>query len=172
MHADELKVELENILYDLVREKMPAWKQMRCLEVISALVAETMIELGVMILTDPPEIHWPHGLITKPNLPPKSRKGKKVQKNKHGIFGELVSKLAPTLPPATVETSAKSTKKSSTVGSKRFKTPVKVNAGTEDQAHDVQPGPIDASEVNDNNAVGTHQGLPVQGRRGSLPKNN
>ena len=107
MHADELKVELENVLYDLVHDKMPVWKQMRCLEVISALVAETMIELGVMILTDPPEIHWPNGMITKPNVPAKNCKGKKVQKNKHGIFGELVSNLAPTLPAETVEKSEK-----------------------------------------------------------------
>ena len=28
LHADELKVELQNLLYELAREQMPLWKQM------------------------------------------------------------------------------------------------------------------------------------------------
>ena len=40
LHADVLKTELENVLYDLVRERLPQWKQMWGLEVIAAIVAE------------------------------------------------------------------------------------------------------------------------------------
>ena len=60
---------------------MLQWKQMRVLEVVAAIVAETMIENGVMILTEPVEIHWPHGMVSKPNPTPRSKKGKKF-KNK------------------------------------------------------------------------------------------
>ena len=80
LQSDELKVELENVLYDLVCEKLPAWKQMQCLEVISAIMAKTVIEIGVLILKEPPEIHWPNGMIMKPNPSVKGKKGKKVQK--------------------------------------------------------------------------------------------
>ena len=64
------------------------------LEVTSAIVAETLIEMGVLIISDPSEIHWPNSTISKPLPGNRARKGKKVQKNRHGIFGELVSSLA------------------------------------------------------------------------------
>ena len=171
LHSDELKVELENVLYDLVREKLPAWKQMRCLQVIAAIMAKTMLELGVLILTEPPEIHWPNAMVTKPNPSVKGKKGKKVQKNRHGIFGEIVSTLAPTLPTVkenSADTNAKSDTKKSSV--KRFKTPVKANdCQVLAQAESVQQ-PVNDDASRDNVNVPSHQGLPVQGRRGSLLK--
>ena len=72
---------------------------MRCLEVIAAIVAETLIEIGVLILTEPAEIYWPNGLVSKLSGQTRTKKkGKITQKTKHGIFGELVSTLAPSIP--------------------------------------------------------------------------
>ena len=87
------------LLFDLVKEKLVLWKQMRCLEVTAAIVAETLMEMGVQIMLSPEEITWPTGEVTKPAGPgPKKKGGKKVAKNKHGVFGELVNDLAPKLP--------------------------------------------------------------------------
>ena len=147
---------------------MPVWKQMRCIEVIAALLAETLIEMGVMILTEPIEIHWPNGMLTKPNTQPKGKKGKKIQKNKHGIFGEIVADLAPTLPPQQVmEKKTKTTTKGSNALPKAFKTPIKAVGK---QAVIEEKPTESAKEVGaagDNNVIAIHQGLPVQGRRGN-----
>ena len=100
LHALDLKVEIQNLLYDLVKEDMVLWKQMRCVEITVALIAETLIELGVSIITQPEEIHWPNGTVSKPNQPTKKKRGAKKaeNKNKQGIFGQIVSDLAPKLP--------------------------------------------------------------------------
>ena len=97
-HGLVLKTELKNILYELVQKDVPQWKQMQVLEVVSAVLAETLIEIGVVILTKPPEIHWSKEVITKLPPAPHGRKGKQVTKNAHGICGKLVTDLAPTLP--------------------------------------------------------------------------
>ena len=75
------------LLFDLVKEKLVLWKQMRCVEVTAAIVAETLMEMGVQIMLSPEEITWPTGEVTKPAGPgPKKKGGKKVAKNKHGVF--------------------------------------------------------------------------------------
>ena len=134
---------------------------MRALEVISAIVAETLIEMGVLIFPDPPEVHWPNGLISKLAMPVCGKKGgKNVQKNKHGIFGELVSKLAPTIPPASA------TQNSTKIASKKgFKNPAKIPKTSTEQCAapangEEASGSVDTGETN------LHQGLPAQGRRG------
>ena len=156
------------MLYDLVRERLPQWKQMRGLEVVSAIVAETLIELGVLIFTEPPEIHWPNSLVTKLPADPRSKKkGKNVQKHKHGIYGELVSSLAPSIPPQKDESASSVAKKGSKTA--KFKTPAKAkptftavsdysvtNTMSEGAVRGAGDGAVD----------GLHQGLPVQGRRG------
>ena len=97
------------LLFDLVKEKLVLWKQMRCLEVTVAIVAETIMEIGVQIMLSPEEITWPTGEVTKPAGPaPKKRGGKKVAKNKHSVFDELVNDLAPKLPADNVESIQKS----------------------------------------------------------------
>ena len=163
LNGEELKTELQNVLYDLVREGMPQWKQMRSLQVISALVAETLIEMGVLILTEPAEIHWPNGMITKPVPLPRGKKGKKTQKNKHGIYGELVSSLAPSIPPQSAS-AACGTKSKSMQGGKPFKPPTKkaVTNKCKEAMQETQPAEVVDNEEDENNA---HQGLPVQGRR-------
>ena len=98
IHGMDLKTELQNLLYELVRDDVPPWKQMHALEVVSAILAETIIEMGIVILTDPPEIHWSKEMITKPPPVPRGRKGKKVEKNAHGIYGKIVANLAPSVP--------------------------------------------------------------------------
>ena len=83
-----------------------------------------------MILTEPPEIHWPNGFVSKLPQGSKGKKGKKVQKTRHGIYGELVCSLAPSVPvqnknsTVSVDNSKKVTK--------GFKTPVKKNANCTD----------------------------------------
>ena len=100
LHALDIKDELQMLLFDLVKEKLVLWKQMRCLEVTAAIVAETLMKMGVQIMMSPEEITWPTGEVTKPAAPPSTKKkgGKKVAKNKHGVFGKLVNDLAPKLP--------------------------------------------------------------------------
>ena len=82
-----------------------------------------------------------------------------------------MSTLAPTLPTLkenSGEKNAKSDTKKSSV--KRFKTPVKANdCQVLAQAESVQP-PVEDDASGDNINVPLHQGLPDQGRRGSLLK--
>ena len=140
---------------------------MRALEVISAIIAETLIEMGVMILTEPPEIHWPNGSISQMSAPVRGKKGKKVQKTKHGIFGELVCSLAPTLP-ITKSTGNNSQLKKAAQTSKGFKAPLKKKTNQSSEVIQVEESPdlISQDDVQgDNNVVLGHQGLPVQGRR-------
>ena len=97
---------------------------MCALEVVAAIVAETLIEIGVLIFIEPPEIHWSNNLVTK--LPAGTRtkkKGKTSQKHKHGIYGELVASLAPSIPPQTDTAAISVAKKGSK--SRKFKTPIK-----------------------------------------------
>ena len=138
---------------------------MRVLEVVAAIVAETLIENGVMILSDLVEIHWSHGMISKPNQSSRTKKGKRNQKQRHGIFGELVSTLAPSLPNVATEGNKENcgppeptgTSKTSTRNSKSKK-PAKTIVRPE---RDEEIG-----DGNKDSEVATHKGLPVQGRRG------
>ena len=134
---------------------------MQALEVISAIIAETLIELGVMILTEPPEIHWPNGLVSKLPQGGKAKKGKKVQKTRHGIYGELVCSLAPSVPVQNKNTGIDNSKKVT----KGFKTPVKKNANCTDvQVLQVETEGDKNNDQESANGAGLHQGLPVQGR--------
>ena len=160
-----LKTELQNLLYELVQDDVPQWKQMRVLEVVSAVLAETLIEIGVVILTEPPEIHWSKDVITKPAPPPRARRGKQVTKNSHGIYGKLVADLAPTLP-------AESKRGKKGV----FKAPLKKTeakkASTKKMSKSLQvecTPPNDKEENDDESDKNPmqHKGLPVQGCRGS-----
>ena len=137
---------------------------MRALEVISAILAETLIEMRVLIVAEPPEVHWPNGLVSKLAVPIRGKKsGKQTQKEKHGVFGDLVSKLAPMIPD---ESSSQTKTKVATKGKKALKTPAKVqktsamqNCAVEvDQTADATGGAGDCSVSN------AHQGLPAQGR--------
>lgn len=94
---------------------------MCALEVVAAIVAETLIEMGVLIFVEPPVIHWPNNLVTK--LPAGTRtkkKGKTTQKHKHGIYGELVASLAPSIPPQNDKAMISVGKKGSKVASSRL----------------------------------------------------
>ena len=82
LHALDLKDQIQGLLFDLVKEKMVLWKQMYCLEVTAAIVAETLMEMGVNILLLPEEIHWPTREVTKPGPGPKKKKGGKKAKKK------------------------------------------------------------------------------------------
>ena len=164
-HGMVLKTELQNLLYELVQDDVPQWKQMRVLEVVSAVLAETLIEMGVVIITEPPEIHWSKDVITKPVPPPRARRGKQVTKNSHGIFRKLVADLAPTLP-----AESKHGKKGV------FKAPLKKtqapkgNTKKISKSLQIESPPDDKEEIDDESDENPmqHKGLPVQGRRGSL----
>ena len=86
IHAFDLKDKLQLLLFDLIKEKMPIWKQMRALEIVAAIVAETLMEMSVTILTTPEEIHWPMGCITRPGTQTTNKKGKKTTKKQGGIL--------------------------------------------------------------------------------------
>ena len=84
IHASDLKDEIQLLIFDLVKDSLPIWKQMRSLEIVSAIVAETLIEMGVRVLTQPEEIHWLMGGVTKPasHGAKKKKCGKKKIKKK------------------------------------------------------------------------------------------
>ena len=135
---------------------------MRVLEVVSAVLAETLIEMGVVILTEPPEIHWAKDVITRPTPPPRARKSKQTTKNVHGIYGKLVADLAPTLP-----TESKGGKKGvfktllKKAETKKGNTKKILKSLQVESPHaDTQQNPDESPD----NQV-SHQGLPVQGRR-------
>ena len=139
---------------------------MQVLEVVSAVLAETLIEIGVVILTEPPEIHWSKEVITKLPPAPHGRKGKQVTKNAHGICGKLVTDLAPTLPS---ESKMEKGKKGA------FKPPVKKGqpkkATTKKNSKSLQVLEAPVEEENDpetEDSPAVHKGLPVQGHRGIL----
>ena len=136
---------------------------MRALEVVSAIVAETLIELGVMIITDPPEIHWPNGLVSKMPQTAKAKKGKKLQKTRHGVYGELVCSLAPSIPAQS--TNAANKNQTTKKADKGFKTPIKTTVNTNEvQAIQVDAETAENNEGQADNGAGVHQGMPVQGR--------
>ena len=74
LHALDIKDKLQMLLLDLIKEKLVLWKQMRCLEVTAAIVAETLMEMGVQIMMTPEEIIWPTGKVTKPAAPASMKK--------------------------------------------------------------------------------------------------
>ena len=164
-HGMVLKTELQNLLYELVQDGVPQWKQMRVLEVVSAVLAEMLIEMGVVILTEPPEIHWSKDVITKPPPPPRARRGKQVMKNLHGIYGKLVADLAPTLP-----AESKRGKKGVFKAPLKKAEPKKASTKKFSKSLQVECTPPDDKEDNyddsDENPM-QHKGLPVQGCRGS-----
>ena len=98
IHAFDLKDELQLLLCDLMKEKIPIWKQIRALKIVAAIVAETLMEMSVTILTSPDEIHWPMGCITWPGAQTMNKKGKKNTKKQGGIFGNIVYEYAPKAP--------------------------------------------------------------------------
>ena len=156
------------LLFDLVKEKLVLWKQMRCLEVTAAIVAETLMEMGMQIMLSPEEITWPTGEVTKPAGPALKKKGgKKVAKNKHGVFGELVKDLAPKLPVDNAETIQKS--KDSVVTSKKQST--QKMKGTQPAVNASQIMSNDGDDDHhDEGQTTTHMGLAVQARRCKLHK--
>ena len=138
---------------------------MRCLEVTAAIVAETLMEMGVQIMLSPEEITWPTGEVTKPAGPgPKKKGGKKVAKNKHGVFGELVNDLAPKLPEsaATIpknKDSVATSKKQSTRKMKGSQPPVNASQLMSNNTDDDHP---------DEGQITAHSGLQVQARKCKL----
>ena len=96
MHASVLDDELREFLYNLNKDKMTIWKQMRCLEILAAVIAEKLMDQGTKILIDPDEIVWPDKTVTRPpskgQLKKLKKNGKNQDKTKHGVFGDIVHK--------------------------------------------------------------------------------
>ena len=125
--------------------------------------------MGVLIFTEPAEIHWPNGLVSKLSGPSGSKKGKKNQKTKHGIFGELVSNLAPSIPPSSDDATSKVGKKGSKPPAKGFKTPIKnkpIATVTKNLQEISEAGEGAVGGAGDSAVDALHQGLPAQGHRG------
>ena len=133
---------------------------MRCLEVTAAIVAETLMEMGVLIMTSPEEITWPTGEVTKPATPaPKKRGGKRASKNKHGIYGELVAELAPKIP--LVNSNEQQTSYASESAPKK-PTAKKVKATKAAETHVIRN---DTDDGDEDSQGASHTGLPVQARK-------
>ena len=102
-----------------------------------------------------------------PAGPQSKKKGKNVQKHKHGIYGELVSSLAPSIPPQKDESASSVAKKGSKTA--KFKMPAKAKPTFMAVSNDSVTNTMSEGAVGgagDEAVDGLHQGLPVQGRRG------
>ena len=163
IHAFDLKDEIQILLAELEKEKMPIWKKMRCIEVVAAIVAETLMEMHVKIYTSPEEIHWPMGCVTRPGAEAPSKSGKKMNKKQGGVFGYIVYEYAPAT--GQVVQVSKSTRKepatakskgthSTTSRAKANKTPSTIDASQDATEGDCETG-----------SVALHEGLPVQERK-------
>ena len=88
--------QIRELLLMLNREKMPLWKQMRCLEIIAAVIAENLMENGTQFYFEPEKIVWPDKTVTSAPSKTQMRKlresGKGSKKTKHGLWGDLVNK--------------------------------------------------------------------------------
>ena len=97
------------------------------------------------------------GEVTKPAAPAtKKRGGKRAAKNKHGIYGELVSELAPKVP--LVNSNQKQTSHPSESAPKKPPTK-KVKATKAAETHVI---PNDTDDGDDDSQGASHTGLPVQ----------
>ena len=103
--------------------------------------------------------------LANPTRPLVVRKAKKVQKQRHGIFGELVATLAPTLHSiATGENKENCTPPKQNATAKRSTR----NSKSNKPAKTIVSPPVDedAGDGEKDTEVPCHKGLPVQGRRG------
>ena len=151
IHALDLKDEIQLLLFDLRKENMPIWKQMHCLEIVAAIMAETLMEMSVNILMSPEEIHWPMGCVTRPGSQTQAKKGKKTTKKQGGIFGSIVYEYAPE---KGVDYSNKGESVASNAKSiRRTKEKSKATAK------------MAADDANECQAIVVHEGLPVQERK-------
>ena len=151
IHALDLQDEIQLLLYDLAKEKMPIWKQMRCLEILATILAETLMEMSVKFLTTPEEIHWPMGCITCPGAQAPVKKGKRAVKKQGGVFGQIVHEYVPKGPVSEENPSNASQAVASKLKNTRnSKTKEKEKAPVEDA---------------DGQMPVAHEGLPVQERK-------
>ena len=162
IHAFDLRDEIQILLAELVNEKMPLWKQMRCLEVVSAIMAETLMEMNVKIYTSPEEIHWPMGCVTRPGAQAPSKSGKKMNKKQGGVFGYIVFEYAPAKGEVVKVSKTNTSKEAATVKSKgtqgtTTRAKAKSSSSTGDDTQE-------ATEI-DTQMVPQHEGLPVQERK-------
>ena len=88
---------------------------------------------------------------------------KKGRKTKHGIFGELVCSLAPTIPVTKTGANNSQLKKSGQTA-KGFKAPLKKNNKSSEAIQVKETADV----MSDDGQAASHQGLPVQGRRCKL----
>ena len=118
--------------------------------------------MGVSIITQPEEVHWPNGSVSKaPEPGKKKRGGKKVEKkNKQGIFGQVVSDLAPKLPKQGNKSNGKGSNESSansSTGACSASTKSRKNSAKSKRKKKPE------EEANESEFQGQHKGLPVQG---------
>ena len=101
-HQRELFLALEKLLKDFQHEGLAKWKQMKCVELAMALLAEDLIVNGVSIDPESGKIDWP--MDKQMELPTndgnKKKGGKSSSKKITGgkarpghVFGQLVSNV-------------------------------------------------------------------------------
>ena len=99
LHAFDLMNEISQLLNDLNnKKKTPIWMQMRILEILSAELAEKLMENGCKIFVDPEEIYWPDGAISRPvecESGGKRKRKKKSPTARDGVFGKIITDYGP-----------------------------------------------------------------------------
>ena len=74
------------------KEKLALGKQMRALEIISAVLAECLMQQGTVFCIDPEQITWPDktvtSALTRNEIRKLKKQGKVSAKTKH-VFGEI-----------------------------------------------------------------------------------
>ena len=97
MHASDISQEIQDLLSELNKRKIPLWQQMRVLEIISAVLADKIMSNGCTINLDPEEIIWSDGTISKPPAPEKGKRKRKKPDpmSKNGIYSVVVHSLGP-----------------------------------------------------------------------------
>ena len=99
-HQRELFLALEKLLKDFQHEGLAKWKQMKCVELAMALLAEDLIANGVSNDPESGKIDWPMGKQTElpTNDGNKKKEGKSSSKKITGgkarpgnVFGQLVN---------------------------------------------------------------------------------
>ena len=80
------------------KEKLALWKQMRALEIISAVLAECLMQQGTVFCIDPEQITWPDktvtSALTRNEIRKLKKQGKVSAKTKHGLWGDLVHRYS------------------------------------------------------------------------------
>ena len=93
IHSTDLSHELRTLMTEMNDAKVSLWKQMRVVEIVAALIADELKQVGVKITVSPDSVIWPDGTITKKTSEGKKKKKAPAAASKHGLFGIIVNEF-------------------------------------------------------------------------------